>query len=91
MNAKPPIEIAIVAGEPSGDSLGAGLISAVLAEYPDVKFIGVGGARMEKAGCEILYQMDRIGVMGIDGLFAKLADILKIRAQLFKRFSNRSY
>ncbi|NKB61156.1 MAG: lipid-A-disaccharide synthase [Gammaproteobacteria bacterium] len=87
MSSDEYIQIAIVAGEPSGDSLGAGLISAVLEEYPNVRFVGVGGTRMEEVGCEILYHMERIGVMGIDGLFGKLADILKIRKDLYSRFS----
>ena len=42
---------------------------------------------MEAAGCEILYHMERIGVMGLDGLFEKLFDIIGIRRSLFKRFS----
>ncbi|NKB76018.1 MAG: lipid-A-disaccharide synthase [Gammaproteobacteria bacterium] len=87
MDSRKAIQIAIVAGEPSGDSLGAGLISAVLKQYPNVQFVGVGGPKMKHAGCEILYHMDRIGVMGIDGLFSKLADILRIRRALHTRFT----
>ena len=67
------VRIGVVAGEPSGDSLGAGLINAVKRVYPDAEFIGVGGPKMSKAGCDTLYDMDRIGLMGLEGVFEKLA------------------
>jgi len=82
-----PIRIAIVAGEPSGDNLGAGLIRAIHDIYSDVEFVGVGGSQMREAGCDILYQMDRIGVMGLDGIIGKIWDILSIRKSLYKRFT----
>ncbi|MEM7194401.1 MAG: lipid-A-disaccharide synthase [Pseudomonadota bacterium] len=76
------LKIVIVAGEPSGDNLGAGLIAAIKASAPNTEFLGVGGDKMEAAGCRLLYRMERIGVMGVDGLFVKLPDILKIRRDL---------
>ncbi|MGI9317194.1 MAG: lipid-A-disaccharide synthase [bacterium] len=76
------IHIAIVAGEPSGDRLGAGLIREVREKIPNVQFSGIGGPKMADQGCELLYQMDRIGVIGLDGLREKLLDILRIRKQL---------
>jgi len=87
MGSKRPIRIAIVAGEPSGDSLGAGLIRAIHDVFPNAEFVGVGGAKMREAGCDILYQMERIGVMGLDALIGKLWDILAIRKSLYKRFT----
>ena len=80
------ISIAIVAGEPSGDRLGAGLIHALNQQLPSVRFEGVGGPQMAQAGCKILFDMDRIGVMGLDGLKDKLLDILGIRKQLTQRW-----
>ena len=80
------VRIGIVAGEPSGDKLGAGLIKALLAEHPRAEFVGIGGPKMRQAGCDTLYDMDRIELMGIDGLFGKLGDILKIRAVLYRKF-----
>ena len=80
------VRIGVVAGEPSGDSLGAGLINAVKRIYPDAEFVGVGGPKMRKAGCDTLYDMDRIGLMGLEGIFEKLGDILKIRASLYRMF-----
>lgn len=86
MRTNKVIQIGIVAGEPSGDKLGAGLIKALLAEYPGAKFVGIGGAKMRRAGCDTLYDMERIELMGFDGLFSKLGDILKIRAALYRKF-----
>ena len=80
------VQIGIVAGEPSGDKLGAGLIKALMSEYPGAEFVGIGGPKMRQAGCDTLYDMDRIELMGIDGLFDKLGDILKIRAALYRKF-----
>lgn len=81
--------VAIVAGEPSGDKLAAGLIEALRQRRPDLHFSGIGGPRMEAAGCEILYDMDRIGVMGVDGLKDKLLDILSIRRDIGKRWTRQ--
>ena len=80
------VQIGIVAGEPSGDKLGAGLIKALMSEYPGAEFVGIGGPKMRQAGCDTLYDMNRIELMGIDGLFDKLGDILKIRAALYRKF-----
>lgn len=77
----------MVAAEVSGDRLAAGLIEAIRSRAPDSTFIGVGGARMKAAGCEILFDMERIGTIGLDGLFTKLPDILTIRRSLLARFT----
>lgn len=81
------IRIAIVAGEPSGDRLGAGLIQAVSTRLPGSRFVGVGGPKMAEAGCELLYEMERIGVIGLDGLWGKLPGIFRIRRNLRARFA----
>ena len=81
------VRIAIVAGETSGDRLAAGLIDAVKSRFPNSHFIGVGGPKMAEAGCELLFDMDRIGVIGLDGLFRKLPGIFRIRRNLLARFT----
>ena len=86
MNPNATLNIGVVAGEPSGDALGAGLIIELKRLFPMAQFTGVGGPKMHSAGCEILYDMERIELMGLDGLFDKLGDILKIRSSLYDRF-----
>ncbi|MGR3915204.1 MAG: lipid-A-disaccharide synthase [Gammaproteobacteria bacterium] len=80
------LRIAMVAGESSGDSLGAGLIAEIAARRPGSLFSGVGGPKMAAAGCEILFDMERIGVIGLDGLLKKLPGIFRIQRSLFARF-----
>lgn len=82
------VEIAFVAGETSGDRLGAGLIEELKLHLPHARFVGVGGPKMQQSGCEILYPMDRIGVIGLDGLKDKLFDILQIRKTLISKWSD---
>ena len=83
----PGVRVAMVAGETSGDRLGAGLIEAIRARAPASRFVGVGGPRMAAAGCEILYDMGGIGVIGLDGLLHQLPGIFRIRRDLPARFA----
>lgn len=57
--------VMVVTGEASGDLHGAGLIKAVRQKRPDLAFMGVGGPRMEAAGCEILIPGRELSVMGL--------------------------
>ena len=49
-----PLRIGLVAGEASGDLLGAALITALREQHPGAEFLGVTGERMRAAGCETL-------------------------------------
>lgn len=80
------MEIGIVAGEASGDALGAGLIGAIRRRHPEATFSGIGGPRMQAAGAVSLYPMERLSVMGLDGLAGRLSDILRIRRALIRHF-----
>lgn len=59
------MRIAIVAGETSGDQLGAGLMTEIQARLPDVHFEGIAGPLMAKAGCQTIFPMEKLAVMGL--------------------------
>jgi lipid-A-disaccharide synthase len=74
--------VALIAGEQSGDILGAGLMSALRQRYPDVRFIGVGGSLMAEQGLESFFPMERLSVMGITEVLGRLPELFRLRRQL---------
>lgn len=82
------MRIAVVAGELSGDQLGEGLVRLLRQQYPDAIIEGVAGPRMIKAGCNSLYPMEALSVMGIVEIIKHLPQILKVRRGLLKHFQN---
>lgn len=76
----------IVAGEASGDTLGAALIAALRARVPDVQVFGVAGPKMLAAGCEGWASSDELAVMGLVEVLSHLPRLLRLRRSLVRRF-----
>lgn len=73
-----PLTIALVAGETSGDNLGAPLIRAIKREYPDARFVGIGGSAMIAAGMESWHDIERLSVNGFVDPIKRLPDLIRI-------------
>ena len=76
--------IFISAGEPSGDLHGAGLARALRARLPDVRLIGLGGARMAGEGVELLASVEDLAVMGFAEVASRLPFFLRLRKRVFE-------
>lgn len=74
----------LVAGEPSGDQLAAGLITALRRRFPDAVFEGVTGPQMEAAGCQPLASADELGLFGFTEVIAELPRLLALRRRLLR-------
>jgi lipid-A-disaccharide synthase len=81
------LRVAIVAGEASGDALGAALIQALRARVPDCQVAGVAGPKMRAAGCEALADAHELSVMGLFEVLPHLPRLLRLRARLVREFA----
>ncbi|HEV8333405.1 MAG TPA: lipid-A-disaccharide synthase [Steroidobacteraceae bacterium] len=77
--------IVLVAGETSGDNLGAHLIDALRARLPGARFAGIAGPRMIAAGCEAWARAEDLAVMGLFEIIPHLPRLLRMRRNLRER------
>ena len=79
------VRIALVAGEASGDQLGAGLIAELRKRYPDAQFAGIGGDAMRGAGMDTWFDATELAVMGLSEVLRHLPRLLRLRRSLRER------
>ncbi|MDY0390607.1 lipid-A-disaccharide synthase [Desulfobulbus oligotrophicus] len=87
--ATTPREVMIVAGEASGDLHGANLVRAMREQSPELRFYGMGGIELERAGVELLYDAAKLAVVGAVEVFSHLPDILRARRILIARLRHQ--
>ncbi|MCK9200222.1 MAG: lipid-A-disaccharide synthase [Gallionella sp.] len=80
------IVIGIVAGEASGDMLGSHLMTALKEARPDIHFVGIGGPKMQSAGMEVLFPMEKLAVRGYVEVLRHYREIVGIRSKLRAHF-----
>src|SRR5580658_1573484 len=78
--------VGLVAGEASGDTLGADLINALRRLSPDIEFFGVAGPKMQAAGCEVWEPSESLAVMGLFEIVRDLPRLLRLRARIRSLF-----
>jgi len=77
--------IAILAGEDSGDQLGADLIVSLRQHYPQARFVGIGGARMQAQGFESWFDIHELSLFGFSEVISHLPRLLRLRKSLVAR------
>ena len=83
-----PLRVALVAGETSGDGLGAGLIAELRQRFPDAEFAGIGGDAMRSAGCQTWFDASELALMGLAEVLRHLPRLLKLRKEFRQRVLN---
>ena len=82
------MHIGVVAGEASGDLLGAGMMRAIRDVHPNVQFSGVAGPLMRDAGCDVWEDSEVLAVMGLVEPLKVLPQLIRLRRSLVERWSS---
>ena len=82
------MKIGLVAGESSGDLLGAGLVREIRRRFPEATFEGVAGPAMSAAGCEQWEPAESLAVFGLIEPLAHLPRLLRLRKDLLQRWQS---
>ena len=79
----------IVAGESSGELYGAHLVKELKKIMPNIALFGIGGAKMEKAGVEVLQRCEDLAVVGLSEVISKLPVVIKARRKLIEKVKTK--
>ena len=82
------LRIGMIAGEASGDLLGAGLIHALKKIHPDIIVEGIAGPQMQATGITSLFPMEKLSVIGFSEVLLRVRELLLMRTQTKKHFLN---
>ena len=80
------MRIGIVAGEQSGDYLGAGLLRALHKKVPNLRAVGIAGSKMQDLGAETLFPIAQSSLIGFDGVVKNVLGLLRVRRELYRSF-----
>ena len=80
------LRLGVVAAEPSGDRLGSGLVSVLRERVPSLELRGIGGPELSRLGLESACDIHDLSIMGLEDLWRKLPNALKIRKRLITSF-----
>ncbi len=83
------LRIGLVAGEPSGDRLGAALITEIRRSHPRTQFEGIAGPQMREAGCQVLAGAEQLAVMGLAEVLRHLPALLLLRSRISRHFRHK--
>ena len=83
-----PLTIGIVAGEVSGDALGADFMQQMNAIHPNIRWVGVGGVQMAAQGLHSVIELSRLSVMGLVEVIKHLPDLLRAKKEILTAFDD---